>query len=89
MSWKYEEVLQNTENLDTHLLQDDVPENEPLDFHDWTTFYSDHLLNMWNMLCEYRKTTASKNVLMCFSDYWDFCEFCYSKSVKHACHNVL
>ena len=57
--------------------------NEPqgkLTVDEWTTWYSEDLMNMWMSLTQYREDSGRKHAIMKNASYTDFCEFCYYSS---------
>ena len=86
MVWShYHEEINSTMILeDQHVDQDDVPINEPLEFNDWVTYYEPHLSNMWESLTTYMEVSGSRDGILPYSDFWDFCMFCYNTSDKIA-----
>ena len=44
---------------------------------EWTTWYSEDLLNMWFSIKQYREDSGQQNQIMECASYTDFCEFCY------------
>jgi len=55
---------------------DSIPPKR-LTVDDWTTWYSEDLLNMWFSLVQYREDSGRKHAIMKNATYTDFCEFCY------------
>ena len=62
---------------------DDIPQRR-LTVDDWTTWYSEDLLNMWFSLVQYREDSGRKHDIMKHATYTDFCEFCYKFSHGYA-----
>lgn len=62
---------------------DDAPPRR-LTVDDWTTWYSEDLLNMWFSLIQYREDSGRKHDIMKHATYTDFCEFCYKFSHGYA-----
>jgi hypothetical protein len=56
---------------------DDFIPPRRLSVDDWTTWYSEDLLNMWFSLVQYREDSGRKHDIMKNATYTDFCEFCY------------
>ena len=52
--------------------------NEPLHPEDWQDWNSQHLLNMWMSIREYRETCG----LLQLASFNDFCNFAYEFSLK-------
>jgi len=77
MVWS-EYVEQTTGNNDYSDDDDDdsIPPKR-LTVDDWTTWYSEDLLNMWFSLVQYREDSGRKHAIMKNATYTDFCEFCY------------
>lgn len=84
MPWSnYQEDINSTVILeDQNWDQDDIPYNEPLEFDDWVTYYEPHLSNMWESLTAYMEVSRTRNGIMPYIDFWDFCRFCYNTSDK-------
>lgn len=48
-----------------------------LSIDDWTTWYSEDLMNMWMSLTQYREDSGRKHCILKGASYTEFCEFCY------------
>ena len=83
MVWS--EYLQDTIG-ENEYSDDDNPEPPPkrLSIDDWTTWYSEDLLNMWFSLVQYREDSGIKHDILKSGTYTDFCEFCYHFSHGYA-----
>ena len=57
----------------------DVPIRR-LNVDEWTTWYSQDLMNMWFSLVQYREDSGLKHAILKNGSYTDFCEFCYQFS---------
>jgi len=84
MPWsQYQEDINSTVILeDQSWDQDDIPYNEHLEFDDWVTYYEPHLSNMWETLTTYMEVSRTRDGIMPYVDFWDFCRFCYTTSDK-------
>lgn len=51
-----------------------------LRFEDWSSWYQQDLMNMWNGIQTYRKDAYIDKHVFEYATYTDFCEFCYSMS---------
>jgi hypothetical protein len=51
---------------------DDIPPRR-LTIDDWTTWYSEDLLNMWFSLVQYREDSGRQHAIMKSATYTDFC----------------
>ena len=64
--------------------EDDVEEvdfyNTPLEYHDWTLWYNNDLMNMWMGVKTYLRDAYLENPMMGSMDYDDFCTFFYEFS---------
>jgi hypothetical protein len=68
----YEDAFNGEEALDDHDLDD---EPEPLDPESWMDWNSEHLLNMWMSLRQYREDNYVNNTMMNLATFNDFCHF--------------
>lgn len=59
-----------------------IPRNRPLDFHEWSTWYSEDLMNLWTSINTYKSDTGLNTLFLDQLDWNDFCEFCYAFSCK-------
>lgn len=86
MPWtQYQEEINSTLILhDQQLEQEEVPINEPLEFDDWVTYYEPHLSNMWETLTSYMEISRTRDGILPYVDFWDFCRYCYNSSDKIA-----
>jgi hypothetical protein len=50
---------------------------DPLGPEDWQDWNSEHLLNMWMSLEEYRQSNYIKSELMQFATFNSFCEYAW------------
>ena len=77
-------MAENYEEYDEHDSDDErlIPRNRPLDFHEWTTWYSNDLMNLWMSIKTYREDTGLSGLFLDQMDWNDFCEFCYNFSCK-------
>lgn len=83
MVWSgYEECAHYETTAHVSSDDDDVPNMEPLEFNDWITFYEPHLSNMWNELKTYMEVSRTREAIMPYCDFYDFCDFCYNNSKK-------
>jgi len=55
-----------------------------LHVEDWTTWYSEDLMNMWFSLVQYRSDSGRTHDILKNASYTDFCEFCYQFSHGYA-----
>ena len=60
--------------------EDDYEPHGKLTVDEWTTWYSEDLMNMWMSLTQYREDSGRKHAIMKNASYTDFCEFCYHSS---------
>jgi hypothetical protein len=51
--------------------------NHPMTVDEWTTWFSQDLLNMWMSLRAYREDSGTFHDILKNATYTDFCEFCY------------
>ena len=62
--------------------------NMPLEYHDWTTWYSNDLMNLWMSMCAYLRDSYLERPMRGEMTYDDFCQFFYTYShrvsSKHA-----
>ena len=59
---------------------DDQPYDQPYEYQDWMTQYSDDLLNTWNGINGYIDDRGIKSRFLNDLTWNDFCEFCYKFS---------
>ena len=52
-----------------------IEEYDPIGPEDWMALNSEHLLNMWMSLRQYREENYINNTIMNFATYNDFCHF--------------
>ena len=71
-----EQTTGNNDYSDDDENDDFIPPRR-LTVDDWTTWYSEDLLNMWFSLVQYREDSGRKHDIMKNATYTDFCEFCY------------
>ena len=71
-----EQTTGNNDYSDDDENDDFIPPRR-LTIDDWTTWYSEDLLNMWFSLVQYREDSGRKHDIMKNATYTDFCEFCY------------
>jgi hypothetical protein len=62
---------------DAHSDEENEPPITRLTCDEWTTWYSQDLLNMWFSLRQYREDSGLQNHILEGGSYTDFCEFCY------------
>ena len=55
-----------------------------LNVDEWTTWYSEDLMNMWFSLVQYREDSGRTHDIMKDASYTAFCEFCYRFSHGYA-----
>jgi hypothetical protein len=77
MVWSEYVEHTNGENDYSDDENDDFVPPKRLTIDDWTTWYSEDLLNMWFSLVQYREDSGRKHDIMKNATYTDFCEFCY------------
>ena len=77
MVWSEYVEHTNGENDYSDDENDDFIPPKRLTIDDWTTWYSEDLLNMWFSLVQYREDSGRKHDIMKNATYTDFCEFCY------------
>ena len=77
MVWSEYVEHTNGENDYSDDENDDSIPPKRLTVDDWTTWYSEDLLNMWFSLVQYREDSGQKYDIMKNATYTDFCEFCY------------
>ena len=78
MVWS--EYVEHTTGENDCDYSDDENQEPParrLNVDEWTTWYSEDLLNMWFSLVQYREDSGRKHDIMKNASYTDFCEFCY------------
>ena len=77
MVWSEYVEHTNGENEYSDDENDDFIPPKRLTVDEWTTWYSEDLLNMWFSLVQYREDSGQKHDIMKNATYTDFCEFCY------------
>jgi len=60
------------------------PPPSRMSIHDWETWFSRDLMNMWMSLRQYREDAGVSNFIMKDATYSDFIEFCYHFSHGYA-----
>ena len=58
------------------------PKNKPLDYDDWTFWFSDDLRNLWWNIRDYTNGRGTSHRILDQADFDDFCQFCYNFSCK-------
>ena len=54
-----------------------------LSLEDWIEWHSADLMNMWSGIVAYIEDVClMRDMLLPYSDYYDFCEYCYENSTK-------
>lgn len=64
--------------------EDNDPPTRRLNIEDWTSWYSEDLLNLWFSLVQYREDSGRFHDILKNASYTDFCEFCYRFSNGYA-----
>jgi hypothetical protein len=69
--------------------EDAIPSSCELTLQDWVEWHSTDLLNMWRGIVVYLEDTClTRDIILPYSDYHDFCEYCYHRSSKLASKNA-
>ena len=56
---------------------------------DWVEWHSVDLMNMWRSLVTYLEDSClNRDIILPYSDYHDFCEYCYENSSKMRSKNA-
>ena len=85
----WQEYVAHTTTHSDNEYSDDEGDNEPqptgiLTVDEWTTWYSEDLMNMWMSLTDYRQDSGRFYAIMRNASYTNFCEFCYQTSHGYA-----